>query len=422
MRIFCADCGTENSKRHRQCRKCGSDDLISMYDMHDRYLSLLCDRPFDGEFMSFVSRVSCESFVQICERADEKGGNLNFSPISLCYAVAMLLAGAKAEIVDDFLSRHGSGNASWEQISTGFSSFLKIAIMNANAVLRLSNLLATQEGITFTEEGREFERTLSSKFGAVCKAVNYRDNASEVLSRWISDCTNGLLKPSLRLPANTVSTLLNTIYLKCSWGWKFDKCETDVGPFRGNGETFDTPYMCDKRKLWCCVGDEHRRLTLNCEGDFRVKLVLPDEGVRLSRIVCDAQKLRRVLVAEDNANVDASIRLPRFDIRSDIDLTKVLGGLGLADMLDESCTAFRNLYEKPIFIENVRQESRIKVDEEGLEGAAFTIMAVCAGCRLDPGKLKELDFHFDRPFFYSVETREGIPVFMGIVAQPERAE
>ena len=53
----------------------------------------------------------------------------------------------------------------------------------------------------------------------------------------------------------------------------------------------------------------------------------------------------------------------------------------------------------------------VKIDEEGVTGAAFTDLAVC-GAGLPQ---EEADFTLDRPFYFAVTSSDGSILFSGIV-------
>ena len=57
----------------------------------------------------------------------------------------------------------------------------------------------------------------------------------------------------------------------------------------------------------------------------------------------------------------------------------------------------------------------MRIDEEGVEAAAYTIMAIC-GAGMPPEE--EIDFVLDPPFLFVITSRDGLPLFAGIVNQP----
>ena len=60
----------------------------------------------------------------------------------------------------------------------------------------------------------------------------------------------------------------------------------------------------------------------------------------------------------------------------------------------------------------------IAVDEEGVEAAAFTVMAM-SGAGAPPDELEEIDFTVDRPFLFVIMSSDNLPLFAGVVNRIE---
>ena len=66
------------------------------------------------------------------------------------------------------------------------------------------------------------------------------------------------------------------------------------------------------------------------------------------------------------------------------------------------------------YIDYANHAARVKIDEEGVEGSAYTIMIASKGMPPD----EEVYFTLDRPFLFCVRSDEGIPLFIGVVEKP----
>ena len=58
----------------------------------------------------------------------------------------------------------------------------------------------------------------------------------------------------------------------------------------------------------------------------------------------------------------------------------------------------------------------MKVDEEGCEAAATTVINMNPGAA--PSPREEVFFTLDRPFLFAVTLDSGLPLFTGVVNQP----
>ena len=122
---------------------------------------------------------------------------------------------------------------------------------------------------------------------------------------------------------------------------------------------------------------------------------------------------------------------------SSFDLQKALQELGLTDAFDLEKADFTGLGsapEGPLYLSQARQDVHIGIDEQGVEAAAFTALAMATGAALPPEELVEMKL--DRPFLFAVASSTRVeptadeeyplPVntllFAGVCARPEAAE
>ena len=62
------------------------------------------------------------------------------------------------------------------------------------------------------------------------------------------------------------------------------------------------------------------------------------------------------------------------------------------------------------------------MDEDGVEAAAYTMVAMRATGYYNPVELETIEFHLTRPFFYAIENYDGTVLFVGTVTTPNEAE
>ena len=103
---------------------------------------------------------------------------------------------------------------------------------------------------------------------------------------------------------------------------------------------------------------------------------------------------------------------------SDLDLIKGLEALGVTDVFDSSVSNFDPLgasTDDPLYVSQAQHAARVKVDEEGVEAAAVTILSV-KNLNLPPQSTEVCVMDLDRPFLFVIRA-EGVPLFVGIVNQ-----
>lgn len=74
---------------------------------------------------------------------------------------------------------------------------------------------------------------------------------------------------------------------------------------------------------------------------------------------------------------------------------------------------------KIIFFPNASQAARIKIDEEGIEAAAYVCMNVGFGGFPIPKQLEKYNFVLEKPFMFAV-TKEDTSLFVGTIINPNQ--
>ena len=111
------------------------------------------------------------------------------------------------------------------------------------------------------------------------------------------------------------------------------------------------------------------------------------------------------------------MRIPKFDVKSERDVFSGIKKLGITDVADGFRSDFSPLAKNPegIFIDKIDHGIRVKIDEDGVQAAAYTVI-MGAGSTMPPDE--EVDFVLDRPFAFLVTLSDSIPLFAGVVNNP----
>ena len=146
-----------------------------------------------------------------------------------------------------------------------------------------------------------------------------------------------------------------------------------------------------------------------------MELILPDEGSTPEALLA-GEELWRFLFTEtpweQQKFLTVDLSLPRFDISADMDLGEGLRQLGVRDVFDAGRADFSPLCAGEARLSQARHGARLCADEEGVEAAAYTVMAV-AGAAMPPEE--RVDFTLERPFLFLLRSQQGAPLFLGIV-------
>ena len=148
--------------------------------------------------------------------------------------------------------------------------------------------------------------------------------------------------------------------------------------------------------------------------------ILPDEGYTPADLLVDEQAMTFMLDRgdwENNKYLMVNQSIPKFDVTSQIDLRAGLQALGVTDVFDPGLSDYTPMTTErsDIFLSKAQHDARVIIDEEGVEAAAYTVLAnPSAG--MPPQE--EIDFVVDRPFLFVITGADSLPLFVGVVNQP----
>ena len=265
----------------------------------------------------------------------------------------------------------------------------------------------------------EFLDATQGQMGLELLPMNYADTkkSEDTLNDWVSNKTNGLIKGIISLiRPSTVLILINTIYLKASWKKRFCVSDTQIENFYlGNGQTVSCPMM-KHASLSTNVGQSVSLDALIVEIPFTV-----DD---LSLYIISPNKEAGLRMLEDKINetmIDGVIKtmhkkpveliMPKFNMSNSLELMTAVSDLGLEDALSGD---FGRISPIVIDLTGFRQESYIKVDEQGVEASAAT------AATMDRLALhNNMQIVLNHPFLFFIRHRpSGIIVFLGRVGNP----
>lgn len=142
---------------------------------------------------------------------------------------------------------------------------------------------------------------------------------------------------------------------------------------------------------------------------------LPKEGIDVKDVACDSDVLKicRGEPAVESSYPLVHLSVPKFEVSKKTDLIAVLEKLGITDVLNRETADFSPLTDEvsQMWLDSAEHAALVKIDEEGVTGAAFTDLAIC-GAGLPQ---EEADFTLDRPFYFAVTSDDGSILFSGIV-------
>lgn len=335
------------------------------------------------------------------------------SPISITYALGMLNNGASGETQAQINKVFGS-NLGADEINAFCRKMLKTApSLDLSTKIKIANNIYMNKDY---ELKPDFKQTAKTFYDAEPETRNFADGMTrDVINKWGSDHTEKMIPEVLKeseFDSEAVSYLLNAIYFKGNWAEKFKKDDTKNETFTAeNNNKKQVPMMHQNHKFNYKETAECQVLRLPYgNGSFLMTILLPKEDRTISDVAetLTADSWQRLQFMEEY-NVD--VKLPRFESETDIDLCSIMSRLGMPDAFEVNKADFSNFCTIPTYIGLMKQAAKIKVNEEGSEAAAVTVIS---GLETASGREPEslnATFHAIHPFLYVISERQTGAIF-----------
>lgn len=371
------------------------------------------ENPVDAGFIASLNEFAYKTSATVLSDADE---NRNFSPISLYYALALTATGTAGNTKAEFGKLLGTDDMEALAKQSG-NLFRLLYTDNDITKLKLANSLWLREG--FIVNDAYIANAVAQFYAWVYNADFANPEAATAVAKWIAANTNGTIEPQITLERDTMMLIINTVYFYDEWQEAFQKAETAPDKFvKADGTEVDADFM--QKTFGSKVyykGEGFSRVDLGLKGQGTMALILPDKGVDVNSFLADAAKLKAAFEsgAEDHAKV--IVKLPKFKFGSEFELVDALQKLGLNDAFGDSADFSVLSPEDGLYISDVIQQSHIGLNENGVEAAAYTMVAISKMSM--PIELeKTVELKFDRPFIFGIKA-EGTLLFIGVCDVPE---
>lgn len=361
--------------------------------------------------------------------SDADGENRLYSPLNVYLALSMLAevtdGDSRAQILDAL------GADSVESLRNQVESVWKAHYYNDGSTTSiLADSLWLSDGMEYNMEtlNRLTEHYFASSFSGEMGSEGY----NRMLQSWLNEQTGGLLEEYTAgetMSPETVLALASTVYFRCKWDPEFQPSRTENGIFhKTDGTEVSAGFMNQSEQGYYYWSEKFGAVQKRLEDGFSMWLLLPDEGIAPEALLGDGKVMelignhwdseKETWSWTDNKYLIINLSLPKFDVSSRISLLDGLGKLGITDAADRDLADFTPLTEESdgIFLSDANHAVRVAVDEEGVTAAAYTVM-MAAGAAEPPKD--EIDFVLDRPFLFVITSPDNLPVFAGIVNDPQ---
>ena len=359
--------------------------------------------PDGGAVLAFANRTLGRIF------ADSE--NRVYSPISLYAALSMLTEMTDGETKMQVMALLGAADSETLR-QTVRDLWMSVYLDDGRSVCRLANG-------AFLRENADVKQEAVDALADWYYASSYRvpmgtEEADKAIAGWLNQNTGGLLSQETREIQTEVDNLLrlyNTIYYKSSWQDAFESSRTREDVFTAaNGAEQKTEFMHRTESGSYRKGEGYTAAPRSLNYG-RMVFVLPDEGVTPESLL-QRDGFLAGLTGDYNA-AELVWSVPKFDVKSSTELNGVLQALGVTDAFDMAEADFTPLTDNGAFLSSAMQAARVKIDEEGVEAAAYTEIVCADSAMMEVPPTVEMDL--DRPFLFVIFDYNNVPLFVGTV-------
>lgn len=362
-----------------------------------------------------------ERLYKIFERIDAlTAGNTVLSPISIYMAFAILaegVSGVSKQEVFEFFNFDPSEVVPPQELAYLLklfdSSTENCQLLQANSAWVNDKILIATEYVDH----------ITDKYTAKVESVSMTDsNTVGIINDWVEEQTGDMIKKVIStVEPTTMLMLINCVYFRGLWVEKFYPVEKDDEDFdgmfhSGEGEQCEADFMRSYEK-YLYLGTEDSQYVVLPYQDTSIRMVifLPNEGYD-PQAGLDLDNV--VQVAKIGSEAKVELIMPKFRMRTKMDLRDILGGLGCSKIFDpKQNTDFKDIFEGEGYISKMIHEAVIEVDEEGTTAAGTTAFEVGI---TSVEEIENVSVVVDRPFsFFLVDSDSSLILFAGVFRRPE---
>ncbi|MCI0682089.1 MAG: serpin family protein [Gemmataceae bacterium] len=365
-------------------------------------------------------------------------GQLFISPYSVSTALAMLYAGARGDTALEIAKvcrfnrppeelPDAYANLIWNQLGERKSSSTSYTTKEGKKIpikyayeWRDANALWTRRG---APARGEYLDLLKRCFAAEAREADFAAPAAAAeMARWIAQQTLDKIKNlKIETTQDTQLVLVNAVYFKADWWTPFMPRSTYEEDFHlSDKERVKVPLMhgSQMRYQYMDQGVFHM-IELPYRGDASMLVLLPKKiGLAELDPLLTADNFKGWLGKMHSQ--EAQVSLPKFELRQDLKLPEALKAMGMKHAFGPTADFRGIMSSEKLFVGEVLHGTYVKVDEQGTEAAATTVVEVGKSKpKVEPDR--PIDFRVNRPFVFIIrDNLTGSVLFIGRVLDPRK--
>lgn len=347
-------------------------------------------------------------------------GNIIVSPTSIATVLALLQQGVVGDAQDEITR---SLQMTPEVVAPTYQRLTyDMKKRNSRNILTVSNNVYIGDGF---EINPEFKKTAVTNFGSEVTVTDFSKpiDAVKQINKWISIQTHNKINQLLPYHAVNPSTQLviaNAVYFKGLWETKFKPEATKTLIFHlKNGEAKSAQFMRIRHSFKYGIDEETKSYVAILPFErhqYSLILILPHQSSNADKTLNLLTNIK--LMGYHNFEpTEMQLELPKFTIRSDIEMIPVLKRMNVSRIFD-SRTDLTRIGTYRTYSPEISQAVHtgfLSVDEQGLSAVGASAFAAVALSYEDPPAI----FQANRPFLAVLwDTQFAIPLFIAKIEDP----
>ena len=379
--------------------------------------------PLSGEARTLVESsngFSLDIFRQVYQANPTE--NVVLSPLSINVALHMATNGATGDTKAEMKQTLGVADVGDDEINQAVRDLsAQLLSMDRKVTLSLANSIWFYDKFTL-QAG--FDELIQTYYDGRIEGLNFKDpNTKDRINGWVAEKTQGKITNLLEeVKEIDVMYLINAIYFRADWQYRFDPQQTQDAPFYlEEGQEVMVPTMFSEGvKLRSYYGSSFQLLDIPYgNGQFSLVILLPAGG-SLAEIMSQLNPADLSTWIAEADTLTPQLYLPKFKVSFKMDAKEELKELGMKLPFGPGANFdgfFNEIPGERLYIDQVIHEAVIEVNEAGSEAAAAT--AVVIVLKSLGGKPQPAVVRVDRPFAYFIrEQHTEAILFAGTMMNP----
>ena len=157
---------------------------------------------------------------------------------------------------------------------------------------------------------------------------------------------------------------------------------------------------------------QYQMLRLPYIGEFYMDVILPNKNITIDYLIThmDLKQYEESTLKLNTYDI-VEVGLPKFYVKSELNLLKLLSDIGLSDLFSMNAD-YSLMSDSSLNINRMRQDIEMEIDEKGTHIEAVT--STCFATKGETRNPTKAVFYANRPFIYFIRDCFGTICFAGI--------